>query len=155
MDQGSNDCKASVFGVLFQEAMYFTCLSRKPEAGRGTACSSSGVWGQQDRTRGTRSCGAPAGHRRCRAWCEVGSKTDLLPLLVNLTRDRLRKLGVFILEKRRSHGDLIATLQYLKRDYQEAKEGHFIGICSDRTRTNGYKLKEGSLGWIVGRNSLL
>lgn len=43
----------------------------------------------------------------------------------------------------------------LKRDYQEAKGGLFIRNCTDRKRTNGYKLKEGNLGWILGINSLL
>lgn len=41
------------------------------------------------------------------------------------------------------HGELIATLQYLKRDYREAGEGLFVRNCSDRTGGNGYKMKEG------------
>lgn len=46
-----------------------------------------------------------------------------------------------------------SNLEVSERDYQEAKEGLFIRSCSETTRTNGYKLKEGNLGWILGRNS--
>ncbi|GAB0204722.1 triadin [Grus japonensis] len=56
--------------------------------------------------------------------------------------DRLRQLRLFSLEKRRLWRDLIVAYQFLKGAYRKDGEGLFIRECSDRTRVNGFKLKE-------------
>jgi len=61
---------------------------------------------------------------------------------------------MFSLEKRSLRGDPIAAFQYLKWAYKKPGEGLYIRVCSDRTRGNGFKLKEVNLDWIQGRNIL-
>ncbi|GAB0188587.1 hypothetical protein GRJ2_001324000 [Grus japonensis] len=70
--------------------------------------------------------------------------TKLIRGLEHLSyEDGLRELGLFSLEKRRLWEDLKAAFQYLKGAYGKAGEGLFIRECSDRTRGDGFKLKEG------------
>ena len=57
--------------------------------------------------------------------------------------ERLRDLGLFRLENRRLRGDLIAAFQYLKRAYRKDGENYFSRACCDRTRSDGFKLREG------------
>jgi len=47
------------------------------------------------------------------------------------------------LEKRRLRGDLIAAFQHLKGAYRKDGENIFSRACCDRTRSNGFKLREG------------
>jgi len=57
--------------------------------------------------------------------------------------DRLRELGLFSLEKRQLQGDLTAAFQHLKGAYKKNGDKLFSRACCDRTKGNGFKLKEG------------
>ena len=48
--------------------------------------------------------------------------------------DRMGKLGLFRLEKRRLWGDLIADFQYLMGSYQKERDRLFRRVCCERTR---------------------
>lgn len=56
-------------------------------------------------------------------------------------KDRLSKLWLSSLRKRKLCGGLAAALQDLTGPCTETRQGPFIKKCGDRTRRGGYKLK--------------
>lgn len=55
---------------------------------------------------------------------------------------RLRKLGLFSLEKGKLWFDLIVAFQYQREAYKKDGEGHFSGPYSDGTKGNVFRLEK-------------
>jgi len=53
---------------------------------------------------------------------------------------------LFSLEKRRFWGYLIVAFQYLKGAYKQEGEWLFTRVDNDRTRGNGFKMRQGRFG---------
>jgi len=85
--------------------------------------------------------------------CWSGSRGGPQKGLEHLSyEERLRELVLFSLKKRRLWGHLIAAFQYLKGAYKKGGEGLFKRAWTDRTRGNGFNLKEGGFGLDVRKN---
>ncbi|KAK4824807.1 hypothetical protein QYF61_019475 [Mycteria americana] len=63
--------------------------------------------------------------------------------------EKLRELGLFSLQKRRLWGNFIVAFQYLKGAYKKDGDRLFRRACCDRTKGNGFKLKEGEMLQIL------
>ena len=75
--------------------------------------------------------------------CIKWRTANMIPAMGQLPyEDRLRELGLFSPEKRRLWEDPTAAFQYLKGGERKDGDRLFSRFCCDRTRGNGFNLKE-------------
>ena len=65
--------------------------------------------------------------------------------------ERLRELGLLSSQERRLRGDLTVAFQYLKGAYKQDGERLLTRMGSDRTRGNGFQLRQGRFGLDIRR----
>ena len=56
--------------------------------------------------------------------------------------ERLREQGFFNLQKRRLRRDLAVAFHYLKGAYKQEGERLFMSVDNDRTKGDGFKLRQ-------------
>ena len=66
-------------------------------------------------------------------------------------KDRQRELGLFSLDNRKLQGVLRVTFQYLQGSCRKERDRHFSRVCCDRTKGNGFKVKDGKLSLNAGK----
>ncbi|PKU39290.1 hypothetical protein llap_10403 [Limosa lapponica baueri] len=83
----------------------------------------------------------------------VGLSSNRSRLQLLSYEDRLRDMGLFILEKRRLHGEFIVAFQYIRGAYEKDGENLFSKACNERTKDNGFNLKEGKFRWNIRKKN--
>lgn len=70
--------------------------------------------------------------------------TKMIKEVEHLSQEKkLKELELFSLEKRRLRENLICVYKYLKAEYKEDGTRLFSAVFSDRTRSDGHKIKHG------------